>query len=234
MKVLTKEKELAIRFRRQGKTYGEIAKKMTVSKSTLSLWLREVEVPPRFASRIRQKKLEAVSLGWAARRKQRIDRTEIITDSARKEVKRLFSEPLWLVGVTLYWAEGHKEKLWRIGTLVTFTNMDENTVIIFKNWCRRFLSVADDDFVYSLYIHDSRKIDSDKMRKWWAQNLTISPIGISVYYKKSAKKHVRHNDNDGYHGVMRVRIKKSTDMNRRIASWTSELVRSLKSKNELA
>ena len=223
-----KEKKYAIQLRKQGKTYGEISKQIQVPKSTLSLWLRDVAVPPEFVSRIQQKKLEAVKLGWEARRKQRIDRTKEITEDARQEAKKLLNEPLWLVGVTLYWAEGHKEKEWRTGALVTFTNMDENTVILFKNWCRKFLKVTNSDFYHSLYIHDSRKADSASMRKWWAGKLGISSEIITLYYKESAKKHVRHNDADEYHGVLRVRVKRSTDMNRRIASWTSELVRSLK------
>ena len=234
MKELIEEKKRAVQLRKQGQTYGEIAKMVNVSKSTLSLWLREVEVPAEFISRIRKKKLEAVKHGWEARRKERIDRTQRITTSARSEVKRLMCEPLWLVGVTLYWAEGHKEKVWRTGTLVTFTNMDEDTVILFMDWCRKFLQVSDDDFVPTLYIHDSRKIHANEMRRWWARKLAISPDNIAVYYKKSVKKHVRHNDNDGYHGVLRVRIKRSVDMNRRIAGWTTEMVRSLKSKNALA
>lgn len=228
MKVLTKERVRAVQLRKRGQTYGEIAKKIKVSKSTLSLWLSKVEVPREFVFRIQQKKLEAVRLGWEARRKERIDRTQRIIISARSEVKRLMREPLWIVGVTLYWAEGHKEKLWRPGTLVTFTNMDEDTIILFMDWCRKFLQVGDDDFVPTLYIHDSRRTHTNEMRKWWARKLAINPGNIAVYYKKSAKKHVRHNDADDYHGVLRVRVKRSVDMNRRIAGWTAELVRSLK------
>lgn len=234
MKNLPKEKGHAIKLRKRGKTYGEIAKQIKVAKSTLSLWLREVEVPAEFITRLRQKKLDAVRLGWAARRKERIDRTHRITISARKEVKRLMRNPLWLVGVTLYWAEGHKEKLWRPGALVTFTNMDENTIALFMGWCCKFLSVDRDGFICSLYIHDSHKARATEVQKWWGRQLSINPKNITVYYKKHTLKHVRHNDAVDYHGVFRVRVRKSVDMNRRIASWTSELVRSLKNKNELA
>ncbi|MFA5745188.1 MAG: hypothetical protein WC887_03175 [Candidatus Paceibacterota bacterium] len=233
MRILLNEKKRAIQLRKQGQTYGEISKKIKVSKSTLSLWLRDVKVPVEFISRIQQKKLDAVKLGWEARRKERIDRTHRITVSAQQEVKRLMSDPLWLVGVALYWAEGHKEKLWRTGTLVTFTNMDADTIILFRSWCRKFLDVSNDDFVCTLYIHDSRRAQSNEMKKWWAQKLTISPESIAVYYKKSVKKHVRHNDADDYHGVLRVRVRRSIDMNRRIAGWTFELVHSLKNKNKL-
>jgi len=178
MRSLLKEKELAVRLRTQGRTYGEIANEIKVSKSTLSLWLREVRVPKKFLLRIQQKKLDAVKLGWEARRRERIDRTLRITASAKQEVKHLMRNPLWLVGVTLYWAEGHKEKIWRTGTLVTFTNMDENTIIIFRNWSRKFLCVSDNDFVWSLYIHDSRKMHSHKMKDWWAKKLGITSKSI--------------------------------------------------------
>ena len=40
------EKTEAIRLRRLGKSYSEIRKKVNVSKSTLSLWLRSVTLTP--------------------------------------------------------------------------------------------------------------------------------------------------------------------------------------------
>ncbi len=233
MLALPKEKARAVQLRKQGKTYGEIAKQILVSKSTLSLWLRDVEVSAEFLSRIRQKKLDAVKKGWEARRKERIDRTKQITDAAREEVSKFYKQPLWLVGVTLYWAEGHKEKSWRPGALVTFTNMDENTIIIFRNWCRKYMDVSDGDFVYSLYVHATHEMRTLEIKQWWARKLSINPDSIAVYYKKHTTKHVRHNDDDNYHGVCRVRVRKSVDMNRRIASWTSEMVRSLEDKNKL-
>jgi len=111
--------------------------------------------------------------------------------------------------------------------------MDENTIVLFKAWSRKFLDVTDDDLVPTLYILDSRKAHMPKMRSWWAKQLLVPPESIAVYYKKSTKKHMRHNDTDNYHGVMRIRIKRSVDMNRRIAAWTAELVRSLKNKNAI-
>ena len=228
MESLAEKKLRAIKFRQKGRTYGEIREHVDVSKSTLSLWLRNVKVPEKFLARIYESKLKAVRLGWEARRNQRITRTEQIITSAREEVKKLMSDPLWLVGVTLYWAEGHKEKLWRPGALTTFTNMDEDTIILFMEWCRKFLSVRSEDFICSLYIHDSHKARVPEVRKWWAKKLSVKAKNIAVYYKKTVIKHVRHNDGHTYRGVIRIRVKKSTDISRRIAGWTSELVHSLK------
>ena len=42
-----KEKEKAIKFRKEGFFYSEILKKVPIAKSTLSLWLRSVGLTER-------------------------------------------------------------------------------------------------------------------------------------------------------------------------------------------
>jgi len=47
-----KEKSIAISLRKKGKSYGEILKKIKVSKSSLNLWLRDLELTPKQKERI--------------------------------------------------------------------------------------------------------------------------------------------------------------------------------------
>ncbi|MDB5244928.1 MAG: hypothetical protein JWN90_33 [Parcubacteria group bacterium] len=220
--------ESAVALRKQGLTYTEIGITIPVSKATLSLWLHDVPVPDSYADKIRILKLKAVNTGAQAKRKDRIDRLQIVQTEAREEFEVFKLDPLWLVGLTLYWAEGSKEKMWGKGVLITFTNMDEQTVIVFKNWCTQFLNTPHEDFAYSLYIHESRKSDTSQFINWWSKNLNISPENIIPYYKKTKITHVRRNDNDGYHGVFRLQVKRSVDKNRKIAAWITELTKSLK------
>jgi hypothetical protein len=167
-------------------------------------------------------------MGWAARRAERIRRTELIATEARGEVKKFMNDPLWLVGLALYWAEGHKEKAWGKGTLVTFTNMDVETLLIFRKWCMAFAGIARDDFVYSLYLHDTHRKQTKRLCVWWARILDVSPGSISVYYKHSKTKHVRHNDGVAYRGVFRINVRRSIDFNRRISVWISAVIDLLK------
>lgn len=55
MKKLIQEKERAIHLRLKGFSYNEIAKKIGVSKSILSLWLRNVVISDNAKNRIRQR-----------------------------------------------------------------------------------------------------------------------------------------------------------------------------------
>ncbi|MEK7510992.1 MAG: hypothetical protein AAB582_02050 [Patescibacteria group bacterium] len=224
--------EQAIELRRKGSTYTEIAAIIPVSKATLSYWLRDIAVPPVYLKKLQALKKVAREKAWEARRTERITRTSAIMMQARTEVLMLTRDPLWLVGLTLYWAEGSKEKSWGRGTPITFTNMDIETIIIFRKWCMRFLKVAPMDFSYNLYIHDIRKAESTDFARWWATRLAVPESDIHLYYKRTRVTHVRRNDSDDYHGVFRLQVRRSVDLNRRISGWTLGMIDSLKSVDE--
>ena len=98
-----KEKIEAIRLRKLGKSYSEIRKKARVSKGTLSLWLRNIELTPgqekRLYVELRQK--NAYRMAKLNQRK-RIDKTKKILKEAKKEVSSYFTNPLFLAGLMLY------------------------------------------------------------------------------------------------------------------------------------
>ena len=104
------EKEKAIAFRKKGLSYKEILEQVPVAKSTLSLWLRSVGLSKRQAQRLTAKKLASMRRGWIKWRKQRIDLTNEIINTARAEIGKLTKRELWLVGVAVFLALGTKKK----------------------------------------------------------------------------------------------------------------------------
>lgn len=218
-------------LRKKGNTYSEIATRVPVSKATLSIWLRDVPLPVSYHEKIAKLKLKAREKGWEARRFERRSRTARIEEEAKKEVASLLAHPLWVTGLTLYWAEGSKEKPWGKGTPVTFTNMDPETLVVFKSWCLQFLKTESSDFDYSLYIHDSQTANAQKFQEWWASRLGIPAEDISIYYKRTRTSYVRKNDNEHYKGVFRLQIRKSVDLTRKITGWIQGLTDSLKHRN---
>ena len=40
-----------------------------------------------------------------------------------------------------------------------------------------------------------------------------------IYFKKHVVKSTRHNTQESYHGLLRVRVKRSTNLNRKIMGW---------------
>ena len=107
----TSEKIRAINLRKQGKSYNEILNEIAVSKSTLSIWLRNIplrkEQQERLTVHLRQENIKRL----ATKRKkynQRKRRENI--KQATFEFKNLFKNQLFLIGLMLYWAEGDKSE----------------------------------------------------------------------------------------------------------------------------
>ena len=125
-------KNKAIKLRKRGFSYSEILKQISVAKSTLSGWLKDVGLSKRQKQKVTKKKLEAALRGGKARKDNRISITKKIYEESKKDIGDISRRELWLMGVMLYWAEGHKEKEYRPGTGVQFTNSDPNDKIVFK------------------------------------------------------------------------------------------------------
>ncbi len=213
-------KEKSIKLRKNGMTYSEILQEVSVAKSTLSLWLRSVGLSKIQKQKITAKRIAARLRAVEAVRQKRIIRSSLIDKSARREVADLIKNPLWLVGVVLYWAEGSKQKEWNPSQKVVFTNMDAETIRIFKRWIGKYF--PKNSIKYELYIHPNSTIS--KSVKFWSEKLGIKGNNIKVYFKKPNKNPGRGNIKTEYNGVMKLVVSKSTDLNRKIAGWTGGVI----------
>lgn len=217
-----KEREDAIRLRREGKTYSEILSVVPVAKSTLALWLHSVKLAKSQKQTLTEKKLLAGKRGGLSRRIQRLEATDIIQQKAKKEVKKLSKRELWLLGVALYWAEGTKEKSYRPGICVEFTNSDPKMIVVFVHWLQESCKVSRKDMDFEIYIHKNKANEISEVRKFWSKITGFSVDSFQkVYWKMHKIKTIRKNTGDLYYGSLRVTVKASSTLNRKISAWTS-------------
>lgn len=222
-----KEREEAINLRRQGLTYSEILNKVPVAKSTLSAWLGEVNLTTAQRQRITDKKKASMLRGAHARKAQRMSSSERIFSIANKRVGQISSRELWLLGVALYWGEGSKQKIHSPSVGVMFANSDERMIKLFLKWLlQEGLSFS--ELYFELYIHESRKKDTKDFQEKWAHALGVSPALFDrVYYKKGSNQTNRKNTVDLYKGLLRIKVRASTDLNRAITGAVDAIARSV-------
>lgn len=218
-----KEKIDALALRKQGLSYREILKHIPVAKSTLSLWLRSVGLSKRQKQRLTEKKLASIQRGWAVWHQKRLARTENIRKDARKDFSRrtLNRDALWLTGVILYWAEGTKEKPHTPGSGVAFNNSDARMIRLFLRWIKEVANVPDEMIKLDLYIHQSGNIG--RALRFWSKRVGVPSSKIRIYFKRHNPNPKRKNIGNNYNGLLRVSIKKSSGLNRRIDTWITEL-----------
>ncbi len=220
------QKENAISLRTQGKSYSEILKEVPVAKSTLSLWLRSVGLSKPQQQNITEKRLDAARRGGAAKKKQRLENTERIFEECRKEIGIISKRDLFILGIALYWAEGSKEKTYHIGSGVSFTNMDPKMLKMFLVWLKE-MGVSIDEMVFEIYLHETRKDIFVDAQAYWSKQLQIPLERLgTLYLKKGAIKTNRHNIDDEYYGIIRVRVRKSSELYRRITGWSDAIHKS--------
>lgn len=215
----------ALILRRKGFSYSEIGKKMGIPKSTLSGWLRHIKPTKEQESRLRKKSEENRKLGSKTLLNNRIAKTEWIIEESAKEVEGLTLRDLWFLGIVLYWAEGSKQKVHDPSKGVIFSNSDPLMIKIFLKWLTESLKIAENEIVFEIYIHETYQKTIDKLALFWSK-VTGLPVEKfkKVYFKKNKVRSFRKNRGPEYNGVLRVSVKRSTDLNRKITGWIKGIV----------
>jgi len=199
------ERARALELRALGRTHRGIAAELGVSKASVSEWLR----PPG-----RPRSAEALA---ARRRRVGIERQQEKLAAARA-VGVLTDRELLLVGAVAYWAEGTKAKPWCPGEALTFTNSDPDMIRLFLRWLD-LLGVDPQRLRFTVQIHESA--DVEEAKRFWADVVG----GSSEAFRKTVlKRHTprtnRKNTGQHYHGCLRVYVRQSAELYRRMeGTW---------------
>ena len=129
-----KEKELAIRLRKEGKTYREIMQEIPVAKSTLSEWFKSVQLATPQIQRNTQLRIDGARRGAESRRQKRLFEMSELVIKGVEDVGKLSERELWLIGTALYWAEGSKQNTKSPSSGITFGNSDYRMLLVFLRW----------------------------------------------------------------------------------------------------
>lgn len=216
-------REVAVAMRRDGKSYREIAEVVPVSKSTLSLWLREVELTDDQLKVLRERRARSsVRRHQGIRTRHELRRAKVVADARAQIPAEIAESELFVAGVVAYWAEGSKHKPWRSANDVAFINSDPEMILLFVRWLD-LLGYGSDRRAYRISIHESA--DIARATEFWAALVDVDP---SEFLNPTIKRHnprtVRHNVGDSYHGCLVVRVRRSSDLYRQILGWWQGIV----------
>jgi transposase len=212
--------EKARDLRTRGYTYVEIAAELGVSKSSVSLWARDLPRVGRISyEETRKRNAEGVSRYWQAQGLRREARRQAVNDAAAEEIGPLNDREILIAGAIAYWCEGCKSKPHRPSEQVAFINSDPQLIRFFL----RFLAAAGvtrDRLICRVCIHESA--DVAVAQQFW-QDLTGLP---DVQFRRpTLKRHnprtVRKNTGANYHGCLVIKVRQSAELYRQIEGWAS-------------
>jgi hypothetical protein len=180
-------KDEARSLRLQGKSVGEIAKITGASKSSVSLWVRDIELTEdqKQVLRAQQHHWNGQSAGAEANRAKGLRLRQTYQEDGRQKAKE--HSPLHLIGCMLYWAEGAKAK-----NGIYFVNADPNMMVLFARFLREEMNVIDTDIVIYIHAHTQDTDEIKRIEGYWIELLNLPPTCLrKTLYKKGSN--TRHN-----------------------------------------
>ena len=217
MKVLERDK--AIELRRQGKTFSEILKEIPVSKGSLSYWLKGIRLTPEQLTRIEYKneKIKAKFIEFNQLRRLQSERKKgVITNAATREIGILSKRELKLLGIALYWAEGHKSG----ARSADFVNTDPAMIKLMMRWFREICEVKEEQFRIRISIHNPAV--AEKARVYWSEITRLPLAQFTKIYTKLSPTSKRKVGKLAPNGICAIRI---SDINliTKIRGWINGL-----------
>jgi hypothetical protein len=173
------ERQRARQLRRAGLPLAEIASRLGVSKSSVSIWVRDVPFDPLpRPPRGRRRGPNALQ----RRRQVEIDR---LVAEGRERIGRLSEREFLVAGVALYAGEGSKTD-----GCVRFANSDPRMILLFCCWLRRFFEIDESRLRVHLYLHEG--LDLPAAIAHWSAVTAIPPSQFRKPYRAVPDPSIRH------------------------------------------
>jgi hypothetical protein len=169
-------KQATIKLRKQGHSYGEISKQMNVAKSTLSFWLKDIQLSKVAKNRLEKNiatrntmLLKQYSLARSEDAKTRADKIKL---EAMKMIRPLKKNELFFLGLGLYWGEGYKvfdnHRAWQA---IDFVNSDPTSVVCFMEFLKVCCNILPEECKLQIHLHSDN--DAEMIIDYWAALLSI-------------------------------------------------------------
>jgi hypothetical protein len=182
------DRRKAIKLRKQGKTYTFIKGRLGVSKSTLSYWIKDVELTLAQREKINKdtkaKRIETYITTVKERRKRIF---ENYCNVARQELLPFSTRDFLMAGLFLYLGEGSKSD-W---SQVCISNSDPSIIKFATAWLTKILGVNKKDIRVAVHLY--RDMDMEQELNFWQQVMGVSRKQFwKPYIKKTSSQKIDH------------------------------------------
>ncbi len=153
-------RKLAEQLRAEGYSYNMISEKLSISKSTLSEWLKDRPFTPNMQV------LERIQYGpmksGMIKREQRLRGIEVGITRGKAEIGSLSKRDLWMLGLGLYIGEGAKTI-----ESIRISNSDPFVIATSIKWLKEICGLSDNNITIRMHIYPDN--DEIAAKKYWKE-----------------------------------------------------------------
>ncbi len=208
----SKQKIKALELReKKGESIKQIAQKLGVSKSTVSLWCRDIILTEKQIKNLHNR---MVSLSYVGRMKgaranheKRINRIKEQNEKGIEVIGKLSERDLLVASVALYWGEGCKKS-----RQLSINNSDPEMLKFIMAVFRKVWKIKENRFAPYVGINIIHKKRDEEIREYWSKIIKIPKEQFrKTIFIKAKNKKVYKNLNSHY-GTLTIRILKPMEI----------------------
>ena len=182
------EKKKARELRRDGKSLNYISDVLKVSKSSASIWVRDILLTKEQEEELLGRSRHAlIENNVVISQKARMKRLECQEDGRKKAQK---FDSLHLSGCMLYWAEGWKRNNKNV---VNFVNSDPYMIKVFMRFLLESLDVERSRITLGIRCYDNNGLSIENIENYWLEvtglnRESLRKTSVNAYPISSKKK----------------------------------------------
>ncbi len=196
-----KDRERALALRIQGLSYSQIKETLKVSKSTLSLWLRDHPLSRERINELRAHSEKRIERFRETMRRKREDRLAKVYGVQKKLLLPLTDKELLVSGLFLYL--GERSKTSRVETALANTN--PLVIKFFIRWLKENFNVPEDKIKIRLHLYNDMSIKNE-IDNWIKITELPEQNFLTPYIKNSSSERINYRGTFG-HGTCNVLLR---------------------------
>ncbi len=199
----------ARKLRKRGISVRKIAQTVSVAKSTVSEWVRDIILTVEQLEVLRGARLKGGELGRIKgafiQKQRRTDLIEGLKQSGIEQLSHLTTKECLVAGLALYWGEGNRKS----NRGISFCNSDPRMIKFLIRWLIDCFGVGRDEMRCRVGINIIHNRRDEIIKKHWSE---VTGIPLEQFrntsFKKVKNKKVYENFNEHY-GTLTIEIAKS-------------------------
>lgn len=192
-------------MRSQGQSVKQISDNLHISKSTVSLWVRDIILSENQLQNLIHREIKGREkgrfMGAFVQKQKRLEKIYEAELWAKKQIGIITDRELFLSGLALYAGEGNKKT-----RKVRLCNSDPRIIIFMIYWLKKYFNLDNNDLRCFIGINEIHRKRENDVKEYWSR---ITGIPIKSFNKTSFKKtrNIKEYDNfNDHYGTLDVRV----------------------------
>jgi hypothetical protein len=207
------DRHLAIKLRKQKRSYNEISKILGIPKSTLHYWFKKNSWSEKIKKELIKKAQvlarKNLKLMAKANKKKWEEWHHQCQHEAVKEFPAIKDNPLFLAGLMLYWGEGDSKIE---NSIVRLANIDPEMIRIFSLFLKKICGISKEKIKVSLVLYPDLK--EEYCKAFWSK---VSDVPLTQFMKSQVIEG-RHPTKRLSYGVCTI-YHNSRELKEKIFTW---------------